>query len=76
MPITSIDNNQGVLNYINQINLDFSKPQSNHLSNLMTGIISIDGKRNISNICDKTLNSSERSCVTKSLNTSPWSKTN
>ncbi|MCT4564737.1 MAG: IS701 family transposase [Maledivibacter sp.] len=72
MPITSIPNNSEVLNYINNLNLDFSKPQFNHLKNLVTGIISIDSKRNISNLSSKVLNSKDRSCVTKFLNNSPW----
>lgn len=72
MPITSIDNNQGVLNFLNQLNLNFSKPQLNHLANLMTGIINIDSKRNISNISSKILSSRDRSCVTKFLNNAPW----
>lgn len=72
MPITSINNNQGILNFLDQLNLDFSKPQLNHLANLMTGIINIDSKRNISNISSKILNAKDRSCMTKFLNNSPW----
>ncbi len=68
MPITSIPNNSEILNYINSLNLDFSKPQVNHLSNLVTGIINIDSKRNISNLSNKVLSSKDRSCVTRFLN--------
>lgn len=74
MPITSIPNNSEILNYINSLNLDFSKPQVNHLKNLVTGIISINSKRNISNLSNTVLNSKDRSCVTKFLNNSPWNE--
>lgn len=72
MPIISIDNNQGVLNFIDNLNLKLSKPQLSHLLNLMTGIVNIDGKRNISNISNKILQAKKRSCITKFLNNSPW----
>lgn len=72
MPTTIIPNNNDILNYINSLNLDFSKPQVNHLKNLVTGIISIDSKRNISNLSSKVLGSKDRSCITKFLNNSPW----
>jgi SRSO17 transposase len=72
MPIDSIPNNSEILNYINSLNLDFSKPQVNHLKNLVTGIINIESKRNISNLSKKVLGSKDRSCVTRFLNNSPW----
>jgi hypothetical protein len=72
MPITSIPNNTVILSYINSLKLDFSKPQINHLKNLLTGIISIDSKRKVSNLSSKVLGSKDRSCVTKFLNNSPW----
>ncbi len=72
MPITSIPHNSEILNYINSLNLDFSKPQVNHLKNLVTGIISIDSKRNISNLSNTALSSKDRSFITKFLNNSSW----
>ena len=72
MPIISIDNNQGILNFIEELNLKLSKPQLNHLLNLMTGIVNVDGKRNISNISSKIFQSKDRSCMTKFLNNAPW----
>ncbi|WZL73974.1 hypothetical protein QBE52_04320 [Clostridiaceae bacterium 35-E11] len=72
MPITSIDCNKGILNYLKILNLNISKPQFNHIATLMTGIINIDSKRNISNISSKILYSKDRSCVTKFLNNAPW----
>lgn len=72
MPITSIANDPSILFYLEQLDLDFSKPQMKHLANLMTGIVGTDGKRNILNMSSKLLQSRDRSCITKFLNTSPW----
>ncbi|MCG8540690.1 MAG: hypothetical protein MJA82_12240 [Clostridia bacterium] len=74
MPITNIPNNGTILNYINSLNLDFSKLELNHLKNLVTAIISIDSTRNISNLSNKILGSKYRRCITKFLNNSPWNE--
>lgn len=52
--------------------MQISKPQLNPLANLMTGIINIDHKENISNISSKILNARDRGWITKFLNNAPW----
>lgn len=74
MPIANIVKNNAVKNYINNLNFDMSKSQLRHLENPVTSIISINNKRNITNLSNKILGSKERNCTTKFLIKCLWNR--
>lgn len=75
MPYTTtniLSPNREIYNYINDVNYGMSKPQLNHLSNLMQGLIAVHGNKSISSIAKSILSSTDRSCIYKFLSKSQW----
>lgn len=75
MPNTSINilsPNNEIINYIDNVNYGISKPQLNHLSNLMNGLINVPGNKSISSIAESVLSAKDRSCIYKFLSQSRW----
>ena len=75
MPYTtnySIIPNQEIYNYIEDVNYGMSKPQINHLNNLIHGLITIHGNKSISSISKAVLTAKDSSCIYRFLSTSVW----
>lgn len=75
MPYTSIsilNPNSEIINYIDNVNYGVSKPQFNHLSSLMHGLINVHGNKSISSIAESVLSAKDRSCIYKFLSQSRW----
>jgi len=75
MPFTSINiviPNSEIINYIDNVNYGISKPQFNHLSSLMLGLINVKGNKSISSISQSILSAKDRSCIYKFLSKSQW----
>ncbi|WP_143146270.1 transposase [Caminicella sporogenes] len=49
-----------------------SKPQLNHLSSLIQGLIAVHGNKSISSIAKSILSASDRSSIYKFLSKSRW----
>ena len=41
--MTIVKHSQELIKYISELNLNFSKPQRNHLLNLISGLITLEG---------------------------------
>lgn len=70
MPNTSINilnPNNEISNYIDNVNYGISRPQLNHLSNLMNGLINVPGNKSISSIAESVLSAKDRSCIYRFL---------
>ncbi len=67
-----IPNLNEIVNFNMALDLNFSKPQMQHMNSIVSGIIGVQGKKNVSNLNRFTLNSKDRSCTTRFLNNSPW----
>ena len=50
MPVTIVNHSDDLIKYISKLNLEFSTSQTNHLLNLITGLINLEGKKNLSNL--------------------------
>lgn len=75
MPYTTtniLSPNKEIYNYINDVNYCMSRPQLNHLSNLMQGLIAVHGNKSISSIAKSILSATDRSCIYKFLSKSQW----
>lgn len=75
MPYTtdnSVIPNQEIYNYIEDVNYGMSKPQINHLNNLIHGLITVHGNKSISSISKSILTARDSSCVYRFLSTSVW----
>lgn len=59
-------------NYFSQIDFNFSKPQANHLSTFVEGIITSEGKKTITDISKNSMFPRNRSSFNKFLIYSPW----
>ena len=75
MPYTtnySLKPNQEICNYIEDVNYGMSKPQINHLNNLIHGLITVHGNKSISSISKAILTARDSSCIYRFLSTSAW----
>lgn len=70
--MTIVKHSQELIKYISELNLNFSKPQTKHLMNMLSGLINLEGKKNISNLNKNFLNTTNRSNLSRFLTTSPW----
>ena len=70
--MTIVKHSQELIKYISELNLNFSKPQRNHLLNLISGLITLEGKKNISNLNRNFFNTKNRSNLSRFLTSSPW----
>jgi hypothetical protein len=61
-----------IVKLILMLNLSFSRPQINHIVHMMHGIILCEGRKNISQIRNKTTQYRDLSCMTRFLKESPW----
>lgn len=60
-----------IVKFILMLNLNFSRPQMNHMVHMMHGIILCEGRKNISQIHNKTAQYRDLSCITRFLKESP-----
>ncbi|HLR34675.1 MAG TPA: IS701 family transposase [Tissierellales bacterium] len=75
MPYTtnySLNPNQDICNYIEDVNYGMSKPQTNHLNNLIHGLITVHGNKSIASISRAVLTAKDNSCIYRFLGTSSW----
>lgn len=75
MPFTTtniLSPNKEIYNYLDNVNYGMSKPQLNHLSNLMQGLIAVHGSKSISSIAESIATAKHKSCIYKFLNKSDW----
>lgn len=74
MPVIStiLNTNTELYNYLNDVNYGMSKPQFNHLSSIVNGLINIKGNKTISTIAQGILTAKDRSCIYKFLSRSKW----
>jgi SRSO17 transposase len=70
--MTIVKHFEDLINYIYDLNLNFSKPQMKHLLNLISGLINLEGKKNIANLNRNFLNTTNRSNLSRFLTNSPW----
>lgn len=77
MPYTTniLNPNQEIYNYIEDVNYGMSKPQLDHLSNLMYGLIVVDGNKSINSVSKTVLSAKDSSCIYKFLSKSEWDDT-
>jgi hypothetical protein len=72
MPATIVNYNEAVINYLEDVNYGMTKPQFNHLSTMIEGIISIGDNKSISNIAENIALAKDKSCIYRFLSQSPW----
>lgn len=75
MPYTTtniVKPNQEIYNYIEDVNYGMSKPQVNHLSSLMCGLVAVHGNKSISSVSKAILNAKDSSCIYRFLSNSKW----
>jgi len=74
MPVTIVNHSDDLIKYISKLNLGLSASQTNHLLNLITGLINLEGKKNLSNLNRNFLNTTNRSNLSRFLTASPWNE--
>lgn len=67
-----IKHSEELIKYNLDLNINLSNPQTRHLLNLVTGVINIDGSKNISNLNRSFFYSTNRSNLSRFLTHSPW----
>lgn len=74
MPVIStiLNTNAELYNYLDDVNYGMSKPQFNHLSSIVNGLINIKGNKTISSIAEGILSAKDRSSIYKFLSRSKW----
>ncbi|WP_129599963.1 IS701 family transposase [Anaerophilus nitritogenes] len=75
MPYTTtniLNPSQEIYNYIEDVNYGMSKPQLDHLSNLMHGLIVVDGNKSINSVSKAILSAKDSSSIYKFLSKSEW----
>ena len=70
--MTIVNHSDDLIKYISKLNLEFSTSQTNDLLNLITGLINLEGKKNLSNLNRNFLNTTNRSNLSRFLTISPW----
>ncbi len=73
MPDIIIEQSQEVINYINMLKLPVSRALKNHMANMVSGIITTEGNKNISNIYSRLTCNRDRSSGSKFLGEYKWS---
>lgn len=69
---TILNTNTELYNYLNDVNYGMSKPQFNHLSSIVNGLINIKGNKTISKIAEGILSAKDKSSIYKFLSHSKW----
>ncbi|AKA67296.1 IS701 family transposase [Clostridium scatologenes] len=64
--------NDELYNYLNDVNYGMSKPQFNHLTTIVNGLINLPGTKTLSKIAKCVLSSKDKSCIYRFLNHSKW----
>jgi SRSO17 transposase len=74
MPVIStiLNINAELYNYLNDVNYGMSKPQFNHLSSIINGLINIKGNKTISKIAEGIVSAKDKSSIYKFLSCSKW----
>ncbi len=74
MPVIStiLNTNAELYNYLDDVNYGMSKPQFNHLSSIVNGLINIRGNKTISAIAEGILSAKDKSSIYKFLSRSKW----
>lgn len=62
MPETIIEQNQNISKYINTLELPYSSSIRNHMVNMVSGIITTEGNKNVSSIYRRLTCNRDRSC--------------
>lgn len=72
MPEIIIEQNQNISNYINMLQLPYSSSIQNHMLNMVSGIITAEGNKNVSAIYRKLTCNRDRSCGSRFLGEYKW----
>lgn len=75
MPYTTtniVKPNQEIYNYIDDVNYGMSKPQMNHLSSLVCGLMAVHGNKSISSVSKAILTAKDSSSIYRFLSKSKW----
>jgi hypothetical protein len=75
MPYTTtniLKPNQEIYNYIEDVNYGMSKPQLNHLNNLMYGLVAVHGSKSIFSVSKAILTAKDSSYIYRFLSKSQW----
>jgi SRSO17 transposase len=64
--------NDELYNYLNDVNYGMSKPQFNHLTTIVNGLINLPGTKTLSEIAKCVLSSKDKSCIYRFLSNSKW----
>ncbi|WIF95715.1 transposase [Caminicella sporogenes] len=74
MPVIStiLNLNTELYNYLNDVNYGISKPQFNHLSSIINGLINIKDNKTISKIAEDIVSAKDKSSIYKFLSRSKW----
>jgi hypothetical protein len=67
-----IEQNQDIINYINMLNLPYSTAIKNHMVNMVSGIITLEGNKNVSAIYKDINCNRDRSCGSRFLGEYKW----
>lgn len=73
MPDIIIEQSQEVINYINMLKLPISRALENHMANMVSGIITTEGNKNISNVYSRLTCNRNRSSGSRFLGEYKWS---
>ena len=72
MPEIIIEQNQNISKYINMLQLPYSSSVRNHMINMVSGIITTEGNKNVSSIYSKLTCNRDRSCGSRFLSEYNW----
>lgn len=72
MPEIIIEQGQDIINYINILNLPYSRALRSHMSNYVSGIIATEGNKTVSAIYKKLTCNRDRSCGSRFLGEYKW----
>jgi hypothetical protein len=72
MPEIIIEQGQGIINYINMLNLPYSEALQNHMVHMVSGIITTEGNKNVSRIYSRHTCNRDRSCGSRFLGEYKW----
>jgi hypothetical protein len=72
MPETIIEQNQNISKYINTLELPYSSSIRNHMVNMVSGIITTEGNKNVSSIYRRLTCNRDRSCGSRFLSEYNW----
>ncbi|WP_294184466.1 IS701 family transposase [uncultured Clostridium sp.] len=72
MPNNIVSINNELYNYLNDVNYGMSKPQFNHLTTIVNGLINLPGTKTLSEIAENVYSAKDKSCICKFLSSSRW----